>query len=65
MWAILAAQYTQSWGLYGILGWLPTLISERYGVPFDQLAGFTVLPYIVQGGVGLASGKRPFPTPVR
>ncbi len=24
VWAICAAQYTQSWGMYGLLNWLPT-----------------------------------------
>ncbi len=42
---MFCVQYTQSWGLYGMLSWLPTLISERYGVAVGDLAAFTVLPY--------------------
>jgi ACS family sodium-dependent inorganic phosphate cotransporter len=30
--AICAAQYGQSWGMYGLLNWLPTFFSEYYKV---------------------------------
>jgi len=56
VWGIIAAQYTQSWGLYGMLSWLPTLISERYGIATSDLGSFTVAPYVVQGVVGLGAG---------
>eukprot|EP00798_Chlamydomonas_sp_ICE-L_P009629 gene9629-7543_t len=56
VWAICAAQYTGSWGLYGLLSWLPTFFSEYYGVPIEDLAGYTFLPYIVQGGTGMLAG---------
>eukprot|EP00191_Tetraselmis_sp_GSL018_P011763 CAMPEP_0177597806 /NCGR_PEP_ID=MMETSP0419_2-20121207/11931_1 /TAXON_ID=582737 /ORGANISM="Tetraselmis sp., Strain GSL018" /LENGTH=527 /DNA_ID=CAMNT_0019090047 /DNA_START=239 /DNA_END=1822 /DNA_ORIENTATION=+ len=54
--AICIAQYTQSWGLYGLINWLPTFFKEFYHVEVGQLGGLTMLPYVVQGGMGAVSG---------
>ena len=54
--AICAAQFAQSWGGYGLLSWLPTYFDEALGVPLGDLPAFTVLPYFIQGLVGLGSG---------
>mmetsp|Transcript_25907 Transcript_25907/g.66670 ORF Transcript_25907/g.66670 Transcript_25907/m.66670 type:complete len:585 (+) Transcript_25907:161-1915(+) len=54
--AICVTQYTQSWGLYGLINWLPTFFSEYYHVEISQLGGLTMLPYVVQGGMGAVSG---------
>lgn len=54
--AICVAQYCGSWGLYGLLSWLPTFFSDYYKVELQDLASFTLLPYIVQGGVGALTG---------
>ena len=54
--AICAAQFAQSWGGYGLLSWLPTYFDEALGVPLGDLPAFTVLPYFIQGVVGLGSG---------
>jgi ACS family sodium-dependent inorganic phosphate cotransporter len=56
VWAICIAQYTQSWGFYGLLNWLPTFFSDFYGVQLADLGGYTLLPYAVQGGLGVVSG---------
>ncbi|KIZ02030.1 major facilitator superfamily transporter [Monoraphidium neglectum] len=56
VWAICLCQYCQSYGMYGLLTWLPTFFSDYYGVEVGDLGGFTLLPYVVQGGVGAASG---------
>ena len=56
VWAIMAAQYGQSWGMIGLLSWLPTYYSERFHVPLDSLANFTVLPYFLQMIVGISAG---------
>lgn len=29
VWAIIAGQYTQSWGLYGLSNWLPTYLGAN------------------------------------
>ena len=34
----------QSWGIYGLLNWLPALISDQYHVDVQDLALFTVTP---------------------
>jgi ACS family sodium-dependent inorganic phosphate cotransporter len=54
--AICVAQYTQSWGMYGLLTWLPTFFTDYYGVQLADLGGYTLLPYVLQGGVGTAAG---------
>jgi len=56
VWAICVAQYTGSWGMYGLLNWLPTFFSEYYGVQIADLGSYTLLPYVVQGGLGALSG---------
>ena len=43
-------------GMYGLLNWLPTFFSDFYGVEIADLGSYTLLPYIVQGGLGAASG---------
>ena len=45
-----------SWGFYGLLSWLPSFFKDQYHVELAQLASFTMIPYVVQGGVGAASG---------
>ena len=54
--AICVAQYCGSWGLYGLLSWLPTFFSDYYKIELQDLASFTLLPYVVQGGVGALTG---------
>lgn len=56
VWAIISAQYGQSWGMIGLLSWLPTYYSQRFNVPIASLAEFTVLPYFLQLGVSLLAG---------
>ncbi|KAK9828817.1 hypothetical protein WJX72_002260 [[Myrmecia] bisecta] len=56
VWAICIAQYTGSWGLYGLLNWLPTFFKEQYHIEIADLGSYTLLPYVVQGGVGAAAG---------
>lgn len=56
VWAIIAAQYGQSWGMIGLLSWLPTYFSERFHVPLTELSSFTVLPYFLQMAVAVSAG---------
>ena len=56
VWAIIAAQYGQSWGMIGLLSWLPTYYSQRYNVPLESLSNFTVLPYFLQMLVAVSAG---------
>eukprot|EP00435_Cladocopium_sp_Y103_P031173 s207_g7.t2 len=37
--AICAAQYTNGFGLYGLLSWLPSFFSEQYGTSLADLCG--------------------------
>lgn len=56
VWAIIAAQYGQSFGMIGLLSWLPTYYSARFQVPIASLGTFTVLPYFLQLVAALAGG---------
>jgi len=54
--AICVAQFAQSWGMYGLLSWLPTYFNEAQGVEIADLPAFTFIPYILQGVLGLGVG---------
>lgn len=54
--AILVAQYTQSWGIYGLLSWLPSYYNKTFNVDVSNLAAFTLAPYLLQALVGVSSG---------
>ncbi|GFH19887.1 MFS domain-containing protein, partial [Haematococcus lacustris] len=56
VWAICVAQYCQSWGMYGLLNWLPTFFKDFYHIEIADLGAYTLAPYVVQGGLGLVSG---------
>lgn len=56
VWAIIAAQYGQSWGMIGLLSWLPKYFSAKFQVPIAELGTFTVLPYLIQLLVSSGSG---------
>ncbi|WIA14336.1 hypothetical protein OEZ85_002865 [Tetradesmus obliquus] len=45
-----------SYGMYGLLTWLPTFFTDFYGVKLVDLGGYTLLPYLLQGVVGLGAG---------
>lgn len=54
--AICVAQYTQSWGLYVLINWLPTFFHDSYGVEVKSIGMYTVLPYVLQAVVGALCG---------
>jgi ACS family sodium-dependent inorganic phosphate cotransporter len=54
--AIVIAQYCQSWGMYGLLSWLPTYYSDRFNIPLADLGTLTALPYLLQTGVAAGAG---------
>ena len=63
VWAICATQYCQSYGMYGLLTWLPTFFSDYYKVEVGDLGGYTLLPYLMQvsnwsGGGGCGRGQK-------
>ena len=41
----------------GLLNWLPSFFKDAYHVEISQLASFTLLPYVVQGSVGVVAGQ--------
>eukprot|EP00920_Eleutheroschizon_duboscqi_P005207 GHVT01011983.1.p1 GENE.GHVT01011983.1~~GHVT01011983.1.p1 ORF type:complete len:686 (-),score=59.43 GHVT01011983.1:3798-5855(-) len=57
VWAILICQYCQSWGMLGLINWLPTYVEEMYNLKLLSLAAFTTFPYVTQGIVATVAGK--------
>ena len=43
--------------MIGLLSWLPTYYSQRFGVPIASLGQFTSLPYLLQLFIAIAAGK--------
>lgn len=56
VWAIISTQYCQSWGMVGLLSWLPSYFSEKYNVSTASLGSFTALPYLLQMFVAIGAG---------
>lgn len=56
VWAIISTQYCQSWGMVGLLSWLPSYFSEKYGVADASLGSFTALPYLLQLFTAVGAG---------
>lgn len=56
VWAICLTQYAQSYGMYGLLTWLPSFFNDVYHIQLADLGSYTLLPYLVQGGMGAAAG---------
>ena len=47
VWAIIVAQYTNSYAFYVLLNYLPTYL-EQYGYELDQIGYLTLIPYVLQ-----------------
>lgn len=54
--AICIAQYTQCWGMFVLINWLPTFFQDKYGIPVAKMGLYTALPYVLQCLGGLSSG---------
>lgn len=55
--AIMVAQYTNCYGMYGLISWLPTWLSERGGASSASALGkFAAAPYFMQALCGVVSG---------
>eukprot|EP00741_Cyanophora_paradoxa_P005499 tig00000889_g5331.t1 len=56
VWAIILNQFTNSWGFYVLLSWLPAYFFDRFKTRIEELPFFVVAPYVAQAGAGLAAG---------
>ncbi|RIB26243.1 major facilitator superfamily domain-containing protein [Gigaspora rosea] len=56
IWAILAAQFFNSFGFYIMLNWLPTYYLDHFGLDINKLGYFSVVPYVSQGTMGFVVG---------
>ncbi len=45
-WAIIIAHFSNNWGIYVILSWLPTYFVQAFGVDVAQLGFYTVMPWL-------------------
>eukprot|EP00922_Rhytidocystis_sp_ex-Travisia-forbesii_P057592 GHVS01085261.1.p1 GENE.GHVS01085261.1~~GHVS01085261.1.p1 ORF type:complete len:545 (-),score=42.94 GHVS01085261.1:168-1781(-) len=57
VWAIIVGQYCNSWGLYGMINWLPSFIHEVYHVDVASLAAMSTIPYLCQAIVAVLIGR--------
>ena len=56
VWAFFTCNYCNAWGFWLILNWLPSYFKDQFEVDLEQLGVMSVLPYGVQGIVGLGLG---------
>ncbi|CAD7698949.1 unnamed protein product [Ostreobium quekettii] len=54
--AICIAQYTQSWGMYTLINWLPRYFHDVFEIEVKDVGMYTLGPYIVQFLVGMVAG---------
>jgi ACS family sodium-dependent inorganic phosphate cotransporter len=54
--AMFCCYYCNSWGFWMITTWLPSFLQSRYAVSMQSLGFMSILPYIMQGVSGMASG---------
>lgn len=47
VWAIIVCHFSNNWGGYVILTWLPTYVNEALGVDLSDVGFYTMVPYLV------------------
>ena len=57
VWALIIAQFCQSWGFWLVVTWLPTYYKDLFHVDIQNLGYFTIVPYLVQGIVAIGTGS--------
>jgi MFS transporter, ACS family, solute carrier family 17 (sodium-dependent inorganic phosphate cotransporter), other len=57
VWALIVAQFCQSWGFWLVVVWLPSYYESAFHVDLANIGYFTIVPYFVQGMVALATGS--------
>lgn len=56
VWALFTCNYCNCWGFWLILTWLPTYFRENFNADLEHLGNLSVLPYAMQGILGLVVG---------
>eukprot|EP00914_Ancora_sagittata_P008148 GHVO01016035.1.p1 GENE.GHVO01016035.1~~GHVO01016035.1.p1 ORF type:complete len:115 (+),score=11.52 GHVO01016035.1:264-608(+) len=56
VWAIIVVQYCQSWGVLGLLSWLPTYMDDMYITAHSRSILFTATPCASQAIMSVLSG---------
>jgi ACS family sodium-dependent inorganic phosphate cotransporter len=56
VWALFVCYYCNAWGFWLIFNWLPTLFKQRFGASLEDLGWLSVLPFVMQGVIGMAAG---------
>eukprot|EP00127_Corallochytrium_limacisporum_P001491 Clim_evm11s60 gene=Clim_evmTU11s60 len=56
VWAILINHFCNGWGTYVLLSWLPAYYHEQYNVDVENVGYYAILPFAVQGVMGIVAG---------
>ena len=56
VWAIVINQFCSGWGFYVLLNWIPTYYNTVYHIKLQALGILLIVPYFVQGFVGVCVG---------
>jgi nitrate/nitrite transporter NarK len=46
VWAIIIAYFTQAWGFYVLLTWLPTYMKQKHGLKIEDAGFYSLLPFL-------------------
>ncbi|MCO5592828.1 hypothetical protein L7F22_046831 [Adiantum nelumboides] len=56
-WAIIVANFTNNWGYFVLLSWMPIYFNSVYGVNLKQAAWFSALPWTMMAALGCVAGS--------
>lgn len=57
VWALIIAQFCQSWSFWLVVTWMPRYYQDLFNVDIKDLGYFTIIPYFVQGIVAIFIGS--------
>lgn len=55
-WAIIVANFTNNWGYFIMLGWMPVYFNTVLGVNLRDAAWFSAVPWAMMAAVGFVAG---------
>eukprot|EP00250_Pteridium_aquilinum_P002103 c12306_g2_i1 orf=290-1948(-) len=56
-WAVIVANFTNNWGYFVLLSWMPIYFNSVYGVNLKQAAWFSAVPWAMMAAVGCVAGS--------
>lgn len=56
-WAIIVANFTNNWGYFVLLSWMPIYFKSVYSVNLKQAAWFSAVPWAMMAALGCVAGS--------